>query len=153
MKTKELFCTFLTLSLLAMVSALYAADSKDTIKYRKNIMKTIGANASASAAILKGKVDHKDRLSDHAKTLDTFTKDIAELFPKGSDSGDTRALPSIWKRWSDFEKSAKDSHEKAAAFSKAVATNDGAAMKAAFKELSGSCKACHKDFRKKKKKK
>jgi cytochrome c556 len=150
MKTKELVCAFLTLSLLAMASALYAADSKEIIKYRQNIMKTIGANASASAAILQGKVDHKDRLSDHAKTLDTFTKDIAELFPKGSDSGDTRALPSVWKDWGDFEKSAKDTHEKAAAFSKAVASNDGAAIKAAFKDLGESCKSCHKDYRKKK---
>ena len=153
MKTKRLASTFIALGLLASVSALYAAEPKEIVKYRANVMKTNGANMSAASAILKGKVEHKDRLLDHARTIETFTKDIPALFPKGSDVGDTRALASGWQKWSDFKQSARDSHAKATAFAKAVVANDKAAMKTAFKELSDSCKSCHKDFRKKKKKK
>ena len=150
MKTKAVVVAFLSLSVLAAVSASYAADSKEVVKYRQNVMKVNGGSASAAAAIIQGKVDHKDRLADHAKALEASTKDIAGLFPKGSDSGDTRALPEIWKNWGDFEAKAKESHEKAAAFSKAVASGDGGAIKAAFKDVGESCKACHKDYRQKK---
>lgn len=153
MKTTRLASIFVTLGLMASVSTLYAAESKEIIKYRANVMKTNGANMSAAAAVLKGKVDQKDRLLDHAKTIETFTKDIPSLFPKGSGSGETRALASVWQKWSEFEKSARNNHAKAKAFAKAVGANDSAAMKTAFKELADSCKSCHKDFRKKKKKK
>lgn len=131
-----------------MASVFAANEPEDVIKYRQNVMKTNGANAAAAAAIIQGKVDMKNRLADHAKTLETFTKNIPALFPKGSDFGaDTKALDAIWKKPADFEKKAKDTEEKAAAFSKAVASNDPQ-MGAKFKALGDSCKACHKDFRK-----
>ena len=153
MQTKRLASMFVTLGLLASVSTLYAAEPKEILKYRANVMKTNGANMSAASAILKGKVEYQDRLLDHARTIETFTKDIPALFPKGSDSGDTRALASVWQKWSEFEQSARDSHAAASEFAKAVSANDQAAIKTAFKKLSDSCKSCHKDFRKKKKKK
>lgn len=152
-QTKRLASTFITLGLLAVAYTLYAAEPEEIIKYRQNVMKTNGANASAASAILKGKVEYQDRLLDHARTIETFTKDIPVLFPKGSDSGDTRALDSVWQKWSKFEQSARDNHAAASEFAKAVSANDKAAIKTAFKKLSDTCKSCHKDFRKKKKKK
>lgn len=126
-----------------------AGNPVDIIKYRQNVMKSIGGNTSAAAALLQGKVAFKERLTDHARALEAATKNIAQLFPTGSESGaKTRALDAIWKNRAEFEKQAQNAEAKAAAFAKAVAAKDDGQAKATFKELADSCKACHKDFRK-----
>lgn len=138
--------------LLTAVSGLRAAsDPEDIIKYRQNVMKSNGGNLAAAGAIIQKKVDFNARLADHAKAVAAGTKNIAALFPPGSDFGaDTKALDAVWKDRAQFEKLAKDSEKKAAAFAKAVSAKD-AQTGARFKELADSCKACHKDFRKEEK--
>ncbi len=138
---------------IAALSAGAGAESQpeDVIKYRQNVMKAIGGHMSAAGAIIQGKVGYKANLSEHAKALAAMTKDVAGLFPKDSDFGDTNALESVWKKRAEFDKVAKDAGAKAAAFAKAAAGNDPKAAAAAFKNLSEACKACHKDFRKEQK--
>jgi len=106
---------------------------------------------AASAAIVNGKVDYKADLADHAKALAAINKDVASLFPKDSDFGETDALDTVWKKPDEFKKRAKDAQLKSAAFAKAVAGGNKAKTSAAFKELNDACKACHKDFRKEQK--
>jgi len=138
-------------ALVSVSGVLGAADNPaDIIKYRQNVMKAIGGNAGASAAILENKVAFKDRLDEHARALAAATRNIPALFPPGSDTGaKTRALEAIWTKRAEFEKRAMDAQEKAAAFAKAVASNDETQMRAAFKELNGTCRGCHRDFRQK----
>jgi cytochrome c556 len=124
------------------------SDPEDIIKYRQNVMKSNGGNLAAAGAIIQKKVGFNDRLADHAKAVAAGSKNIVALFPPGSDFGaDTNALDAVWKDRARFEKLAKDSEKKAAAFAKAVSAKD-AQVGARFKELADSCKACHKDFRK-----
>lgn len=130
-------------------AAVAESDPEDIIKYRQNVMKANGANMGAMAAILQGKVpEYKDRLGDHARGVQAGTKNIPALFPKGSDFGDTEALESVWKNPVEFKKRSDDTSKKADALAKAVAGGDMKAIQARFRELSDSCKACHKDFRK-----
>ena len=96
-------------------------------------------------------MDFKGQLGDHAKALQAINKDINSLFPKDSDFGETKALDAVWKNSADFQKRARDSSQKADALTKAVAAGDSKNYVARFKELSDSCKACHKDFRKEEK--
>ncbi|NWG87325.1 MAG: cytochrome c [Hydrogenophilaceae bacterium] len=126
--------------------AALAADDEEVIKYRKNVMKAYGAHMAAAGAIVQGKV--KGQLAGHAKALEATTQDMAGMFPAGSDFGETNALDAVWSKRADFEKKAKDTQAKAAAFAKAAAGSDAAAK---FKDLSDSCKACHKDYRKEQK--
>lgn len=129
--------------------AVAQSDPEDIIKYRQNVMKVNGANMAAMAAILQGKVpEFKDRLGDHARGVQAGTKNIPALFPKDSDFGDTEALESVWKNPAEFKKRSDDTSKKADALAKAVAGGDTKAIQARFRELSDSCKACHKDFRK-----
>lgn len=118
------------------------ADDEDVIKYRKNVMKAYGAHMAAAAAIVQGKV--KGSAAGHAKALEATTQGIAGMFPAGSDFGETNAQDAVWSKRADFEKKAKDTEAKAVAFAKA----SGGDVAAKFKELSDSCKACHKDYRK-----
>jgi len=127
------------------LQAAHAADPDDMIKYRKNVMSANGGLMGASNAILQGKVGNKGQLESNAKALAGLNQDLASLFPKGTNMGDTDALPEVWSKRAEFERHAKDTQAKAAAFAKAAAGKDAAAK---FKDLSDSCKSCHKDFRK-----
>lgn len=144
---------FLALGLGLAVAAVAHAESdpENIIKFRQAVMKANGAHMAAAGAIVQGKVEYKDRLGDHAKALEAFTKNIPALFPKGSDFGaDTKALDAVWQKPAEFEKLSKDTQTKAANFAKAVAAKD-ANLGPKFKELADSCKACHKDYRKEEK--
>ncbi len=143
----------LALGALALLGAAAHAegDPEDVIKYRQTVMKANGAHASAAGAIIQGKVGYKKDLVDHAKALAAINRDVAALFPKGSDFGDTSALDGVWSKRADFEKRAKDSQVKADAFAKAAGSGDMKLAGAKFKELVDSCKACHKDYRKEEK--
>lgn len=137
------------LSLWSFVS--YAAEAEDIIKYRAAVMKSQGGHAGAAATIVRGKVDFADDLLYHAEALDASLKTVISLFPPGSDFGETRAKPAVWQKRAAFEKSAKDAEKKGAAFLAAVKANDKTTISAKFKGMIDACKACHKDFREKKK--
>ena len=143
----------LTLGALALLGAAAHAegDPEDVIKYRQNVMKANGAHAAAAGAIIQGKVGYKKDLADHAKALAAINRDVAALFPKGSDFGDTNALDGVWSKRANFEKRARDAQAKSDAFAKVVATGDAKSYGLKFKELVDSCKACHKDYRKEEK--
>lgn len=124
------------------------SDPENIIKYRQNVMKSNGANLAAAGAIIQKKVEFNARLAEHASAVAAGSKNIAALFPPGSDFGtDTKALDAVWEKRADFERLAKDSEKKAGAFAKAAKANDPK-LAARFKELADSCKACHKDYRK-----
>ena len=128
---------------------LGAAEPEDIIKYRQNSMKASGAHMAASSAIIKGKVPFKSQLIVHALALEQLNHDIASLFPKGSDFGNTNALDAVWENRADFEKAAHAVAIKAKAFTRAAASKDPKTADAAFKALGDACSACHKKFRKK----
>ncbi len=122
-------------------------DPEAVIKFRQGVMKAQGGHMAAMAQIVRGKVNYGDRLAIHAKALNSIIGNIAELFPEGSDFGETAAKEEIWGRWEQFENSANKADEKAKTFLKAVNAGDQAAIGSTFKELAEACKACHKDFR------
>lgn len=142
----------LSVVLFAMPVALaQAAESEDIIKYRQATMKAIAGHMSAANALIAGKVDFKDQLGDHVKALQALNKDVAVLFPKDSDFGDTKALDAVWKNSADFKKKSQAARDKADALAKAVAAGDSKNYAPRFKELNDACKACHKDYRKEEK--
>lgn len=138
-------------SLLAMLAPalLHAAEPEDVIKYRRNMMKAIGAHMAAAGAIIQDKVDYKSQLPEHANAVQLLTRDIPGLFPKDSDFGDTRAKDEVWSNRAEFEKRANTVKLRTAAFAKAVKGGNPQAIAAGFKQLGEGCKSCHDDFRKK----
>lgn len=145
-------CLVLALACAAPLLAHAESDPEDIIKYRRNVMKSNGANMAAMAAVLQGKVpEYKSRLGDHARAVQLGTRNIPRLFPNGSDFGDTEALDAVWKDTAGFKRRAEETSRKAEALAKVAAGGDANAIQARFRELSDSCKACHKDFRKEEK--
>ena len=126
----------------------HAAEPEDIIKYRQSVMLSQRAHMAAATAIIQGKVDFKNQLGHHVKSLEATTKDIPSLFPKDSDFGDTQALDAVWKNNAEFLKSAKNAREKSQALAKTVAAGDIKNYAPRLKELQEACRSCHKDFRK-----
>ena len=148
-KHKSIILRVLASTLLLCASPLTFGeqDPEAVIKFRQGVMKAQGGHMAAMAQIVRGNVNYSDRLSIHAKALNSIIGNITELFPEGSDFGDTAAKEEIWERWEKFEKSAGNADEKAQTFLQAVNAGDKKAIGSTFKELAEACKACHKDFR------
>lgn len=143
---KTLLLAATSLIALATLSA-HAADPDDLVKYRQNVMNANGGLMGASNALIQKKVDVKGQLAANAKALEALNKDLPALFPKGSNAGDTEALPEVWNKRAEFERRAKETQAKAAAFAKAAGGNDPKVAEK-YKDLSDACKSCHRDFRK-----
>jgi cytochrome c556 len=126
------------------------ADADAAIKYRKNAMKAIGSQMGSIVAILKGEVDNKDALGEHAALMGaatsmTITVPAFKTNTDGQGSEKTTATADIWNDWAKFEEGLADM-EKAG---KAMAMAGADATFEEVKALGAACKACHDNFRNK----
>ena len=130
-------------------AAVHAQEPEDHIKYRQAMMKAIGGHMGASTQIVRGKVSPEGHLAMHADALAALTRQLTQLFPEGSDFGETKAKAEIWENWAKFEEAANAAQQTTTAFATAVAGGDAAAIAAAHKDVGEACKGCHEDFRQK----
>lgn len=154
MKLKMIITTVcLTLS----CQVIYAVDADEEIKYRQNVMKSVGGHTTALVSILKGKVAHKDAILVHATGLANASTAsvVAAAFKEnthGKGSEKTTTTAKVWEEWDKYTE-AIARLEKATAEIKVLAEEgkltDFDQLKPALKE----CGECHRDsgFREKKK--
>jgi cytochrome c556 len=112
-------------------------------------MDAMAAHVSAFVLINFGKVDQQEYLKSHANALADLGAQGKVLFPAGTDTGDTNALPLIWKEQEQFNKLMAQLETSSAKLRDAVAANDKPGTAAAFKTLGESCKGCHDRYQKK----
>ncbi|MCB1865387.1 MAG: cytochrome c [Chromatiales bacterium] len=129
-----------------LTTPLLASDPEQVIGYRKSIMRAIGGHTGALKSIEKGRVDFTASRAHHARAMVELTGELDQIFPEGSDFGETDALEAIWAKPDAFAKVVKQSQDAALAYERALAGGDTAK---AFNDLESTCKDCHKDFRKK----
>ncbi len=141
--------TFVCMLALIVLPA-QAAEPEDQIKYRKAVMKVIGGHMGGISAILRGKVDNSADLKAHAMGMAAASVMARGLFPEGSDFGETRTRDTVWSDAAGFASAVERFEQTASAFNSAVESGDRAAMGRAMKDLGGSCKGCHDDYRVKK---
>lgn len=120
------------------------------IKYRQNVMQAMGGLVGASAGRLRDGFTHGPDMSAIANALQALSKDVAALFPEGTDFGETEAKPEVWSKPQEFQQAADDLEKKVEAFAAAAKTGDRAESLKAFKAMGDACKSCHEDFRKEK---
>jgi cytochrome c556 len=122
------------------------AQATDPIAARKDNRKQAGAAMKAIKGIIDAKGPAKDA-AEHAMKIKDLAVAHIKLYPKGSDTGDTKALPVIWTEWAAFE--AANTASATAADAMATAANSGSleALTAAFGATGKTCGACHEKFR------
>jgi len=137
------------LFLAAAASVLLFATSAqaDAIADRQAAMKKNGAAVGALSKIAKGEVAY-----DAAAVLAAFTtlqddmKGFADLFPAGSETGDTKASAKIWQDMDGF-KAAIVAFQTDIDAAIAAAPQDKEAFMPLFGKVAGHCGACHQAYR------
>ena len=129
------------------ISLAVAQDAAPQVE-RHQLMEEIGDNTKILGQMVKGDTPYDTQKAQAA--LDVLIANgtkFVTLFPEGSETGhDTRALPAIWENWSDFE--AKASALVDASEAAKVAADEGLEpFSVAFREVGGSCRACHNEYR------
>ncbi|MDX1514786.1 MAG: cytochrome c [Gammaproteobacteria bacterium] len=120
------------------------------IKYRQNIMKSVGGHTGAIAQVVKGESPHKAHLERHARALHDLLSMAPDAFRQQTSGGDTRAKPEIWSDSAGFKRAADEAVAAASAFVEASASGDEGAIGEKIKAVFDGCKGCHRDYREKK---
>ena len=136
-------------------NTVLAQNTEDIIKYRINIMKSLGNHISIIAANLKGKVSINEDILPHSQSmlLTLSSINIDKLFPintKASDSLKTKTLDIVWADKDLFQKSMSQSIEKTKDLVKAAESGNNQDIAKSLGALGKTCGACHDKFRKKK---
>ncbi len=137
-------------ALTAMTSVQAADDPANVIKYRQKVMSGISAHIGAIAAVVEGEVSFTGHVAKHARAMHSASLMIPDIFPPGTDVGETRAKPEIWQDWAKFEAAYKALQATTGELARIADTGDMAAVGAQLNEVGKACGGCHKPFRKKK---
>lgn len=131
-------------------SLAQAHEAKDLpagpIRDRHELMEGIGKNAKTIGDALKaGRIGPESGIAPAAMEISTSASKIPGLFPKGSTDPKSRAKPEIWTDWKKFEDISKQLQARAAELANEASAGGDVAGKA--KDMFGTCKSCHDDFR------
>jgi len=150
---KNIISIFLGLSLTTAIDLHAMAEeyeAEDLIEYRHEVMEAIKGHNKAIKAILEGKVPYDDHLDMHMASLEALLGRVGELFPEGSDFGETDAKDAIWDNPEKFKQSVEKAQNAFETFKSVVAKGDKRASLDAHKKFGkASCGNCHKSFKKK----
>lgn len=124
------------------------AKPEDAIKYRKNALFVMQQHYARIGAMVSGKVPFDAKAAaDNAAAAEFMAKLPWAAFGEGTDQGDTKAKPEIWKEPTKFKEKADKMQAEMAKLAAAAKTGNLDNIKAAFQATSGSCKSCHDDYR------
>ncbi|WP_310610957.1 cytochrome c [Limnohabitans sp.] len=124
------------------------AKPEDAIKYRKAALTVTAAHFGRMGAMAQGKVafDAKSA-AENAEIVVNMSKLPWAAFGEGTDVGETKAKPEIWKQNAKFKEAAEKFQAESVKLAAAAKTGKEDAFKAAFSATAGACKSCHDDFR------
>jgi cytochrome c556 len=149
---KKIHLTLIALgaSLISFGAAAQFAKPEDAIKYRKAAFTVTSAHFGRLGAMAQGKVpfDAKSAL-ENAEIVAEMVKLPWAAFGEGTDAGDTKAKPEIWKQGTKFKEAAEKLQAESIKLAAAAKTGKEDAFKSAFSATAGACKSCHDDFKNK----
>jgi cytochrome c556 len=125
------------------------AKPEDAIKYRKASYTVMAAHFGRLGAMANGRVPYDAKVAaENVEIVATLSKLPWAAFGEGTDKGDTRAKPEIWKESAKFKEASDKMQADIAKLTVAAKAGNLDALKAAFGPAAASCKACHDSFRK-----
>ena len=125
------------------------AKPEDAVKYRKASFTVMSAHFGRLGAMANGRVPYDAKAAaENAEVVNTLAKLPWSAFGEGTDKGDTRAKPEIWKESAKFKEASDKMVVEMGKLNTAAKAGNLDALKAAFGPAAASCKACHDNFRK-----
>lgn len=136
-----------TLGAASTASAQFAKP-EDAIKYRKNALFVMQQHYARVGAMVAGRAPFDAKAAaDNLAVAEYMSRLPWAGFGEGTDKGDTKAKPEIWKEPAKFKEKSEKMQAEMSKLAAAAKTGNLDSIKAAFQATSGSCKACHDDYR------
>ncbi|MEN9625460.1 MAG: hypothetical protein RJB17_2255 [Pseudomonadota bacterium] len=134
---------------LAVPAQAQFAKPDDAIKYRKASFTVMATHFGRLGAMANGRLPYDAKVAaDNAELVTTMSKLPWAAFGEGTDKGETRAKPEIWKESAKYKEAADKMQAEMAKLNMAAKAGNVEALKVAFGPAAASCKACHDNFRK-----
>lgn len=146
---RKLLSFMMAVALTTGISIQAGADTtpEDAYDYRAAVMESLRGHIRAASMSVRGLVEDRGQLVNHAKGMANGTMEFDYLFPEGSNVGESEALPAIWEKPEEFAAAIAKVKEASAAFVVAAESGDAERIGGAFRELGGACRNCHDQFR------
>lgn len=132
----------------AMAPAAEGADAfvppatpEEAVAARKALMRSNGATLRDAGALTGA-----EAVAAMQTLYDNYSH-IPPLFPEGSITADSKALPVIWEQWEEFVAIAEAGQAAAQQGLTAAEAGDAAGYAAALQTIGGTCGQCHTQFR------
>ncbi|WP_295552095.1 cytochrome c [Limnohabitans sp. Rim8] len=149
MKYAMSFASALLMLATSLPAQAQFAKPEDAIKYRKASFTVMAAHFGRLGAMANGRVPYDAKAAaENADVVATLSKLPWTAFGEGTDKGDTRAKPEIWKEAAKYKEAADKMQAEIVKLNTAAKAGNIDALKAAFGPTAASCKACHDNFRK-----
>lgn len=124
-------------------------DGKAAFALREDTMKRMGrALYGPIGRVARGKAEPGPDTITAAETVTALVASLANLFPPGSDVGESRIKPEIFAAKSRVDALVQDVRAAVEGLAPAAKSGDKATIAAAYKVVNDACDACHRDFRK-----
>ncbi len=142
------------LGMFAMLSLFVSSQifsQEDDIKKRKGLMKSNNKSAKA----IKGAVKEGDfaTIEQNAKKIGANAGNFVAFFSGGSTAKNSRAKAEIWQEWDDFKAKASHLKDTAGQLVSAANAKNSEQVQVQNKAVGAACRACHRSYRGKKKRK
>jgi len=135
--------------MLALPAAAQFAKPEDAIKYRKAAFTVMGNHFARVGAMASGRAPYDAKAAlENADIAVAMGKLPWAAFTEGSDKGETRAKPEIWKDSAKFKEAADKMQAELIKLDVAAKAGNLDALKTAFGPAAATCKGCHDNFRK-----
>ena len=135
--------------MLALPAAAQFAKPEDAIKYRKAAFTVMGNHFARVGAMASGRAPYDAKAAvENADIAAAMSKIPWAAFTEGSDKGETRAKPEIWKDSAKFKEAADKMQSELTKLDVAAKAGNLDALKTAFGPAAATCKGCHDNFRK-----
>ena len=146
--TLSIIGTLLAITMAVPAQAQFAKP-EDAIKYRKASFNVMAAHFGRVGAMANGRMPYDAKLAqENAEIAAAMAKLPWAAFGEGTDKGDTRAKPEIWKDSAKFKEAADKMQVELGKVAVAAKAGNVDALKTAFGPAAATCKGCHDNFRK-----
>lgn len=143
---KRIALTATAVAAVGLLGVSMTQAQNDPIKQRQAVMKGNGDSMKALKAVVDAK-SAPGAVAPEAAKVAAGLKAFKGHFPAGSDKGETKAAPDIWKDMADFTKLADAGSAAATKLEASAKKGDASEFAVDFGELGKACGACHNKYR------